>query len=253
MKISITELEVVACHGVLDFEKVNPQKFVFDVCIEVDDVAAYGDDISATVNYAEVCALIEKITKGNVFNLIEKLACECAFAILENFDKAQAVRVKCAKPQAPLAQKFSSIAAETELERVRAYLSLGSSVGDRRGALDKAIKLLGETRGIKVEKVSPYIETPPYGGVAKNAFLNCAARVGTFLPPHKLLDEIHGIEDALGRERGKRWDDRTADIDIIFYGDRRICDERLTVPHPDWENRDFVKIPLAAVALGNIK
>lgn len=249
MEIDIIGLEVTACHGVFDCEKVNPQKFVFDVCISVDFFSAVNtDDISATVNYAEVCALIEKITKENKFNLIEKLALECAFSILENFEEVQAVKLTCNKPEAPLPQKFKSVAVTVELERVKAYLSIGSSTGDREKTLRTAVKLLGETRGVKVEKVSEFIETEPYGGVAKNKFINGAVCVSTFLPPYALLDEIHRIENELGRVRKKRWDDRTLDIDIIFYGDKTICDETLIIPHPDYTNRDFVKIPLKSIA-----
>ena len=249
MEINIRGLEVSACHGVLDFEKVNPQKFVFDLDLGVDFFESVGnDDLNGTVNYAEVCALVEKITKENKFNLIEKLALECAFQILENFKKVQKIRLVCNKPQAPLTQKFKSVGTAVELERVKAYLSLGASVGDREGYLNRAIELLDKTRGVKVEKVSPFLETEPYGGVAKNRFLNCAVQIGTFLPPHKLLDEIHRIEDSLGRVREKRWDDRTLDIDIIFYGDKEICDETLTIPHPDYKNRDFVIEPLKSIA-----
>lgn len=246
--IKIRGLEVTACHGVLDFEKVKPQKFIFDADMETDFYPAFDDDIGSTVNYAEVCELVEKITAENSFNLIERLSLECAFGILESFPPVTRVCLTCFKPQAPVAQKFSNVGVTVSLERVKAYLSLGSSSGDREGYLKKAVSLLDQTRGIKVEKVSEFIETPPYGGVAKNKFLNCAACVSTFLPPRALLGEIHRIEAACGRVREKRWDDRTLDIDIIFYGDKIIRDETLTVPHRDYKNRDFVKIPLKSIA-----
>lgn len=249
MEINIEGLEVSACHGVLDFEKVNKQKFVFDIVMSADIFsAAASDELSDTVNYADVCALIENITEGSKFNLIEKLASECAFRIFENFKKVRKLKLTCSKPEAPVKQKFKNISVTVELERVKAYLSLGSSMGEREATLYRAVDLLNETRGISVEKVSKFIETEPYGGVAKNKFLNGAVCIDTFLPPHMLLDEIHRIEKKLGRVRQKRWDDRTADIDIIFYGDRQISDETLIIPHPDYENRDFVKIPLKEIA-----
>ena len=248
-KIEIHGLEISACHGVLDLEKVKPQKFIFDAELEVDFLSVLKTDgIKGTVNYAEVCAVIEKITKENKFNLIEKLALECAYRILEKFVAVQKIRLTCKKPEAPIPQKFESVAVTVELERVKAYLSIGSSLGDRQANLYTAIKLLGETRGISVEKVSAFIETEPYGGIAQNNFLNGALCVSTFLPPHDLLGEIHRIEKTCGRVRKKRWDDRTLDIDIIFYGDKTICDETLTIPHPDYQNRDFVKIPLKSIA-----
>ena len=247
-KINIEGLEFSACNGGLEFEKVKPQKFVFDAELTVGLMPALNDELSSTVNYAEVCSLLEEAVTGNSFNLIEKLALECAFKILEKFSSVDAVKLTVNKPQAPITQKFKSVGVTVELERVKAYLSLGSSVGDRQGYLNKAISALDGTRGITVEKVSPFMETAPYGGVAKNKFVNCAVCVQTFLPPHSLLDEINRIEQECGRVRDRRWDDRTLDIDIIFYGDKIICDERLTVPHCDYKNREFVKIPLKKIA-----
>ena len=248
-KILIRGLEISACHGVKDFEKVTPQRFIFDADVKCDFYgAAKTDDIDDTVNYSHICKTIDEITKGKVFNLIEKLAYECAFAVMEKFERVQGVKLTVHKPDAPLKCKFSSVAVTVECERESAYLSLGSSMGDRKKTLDTAIEKLNKTRGIKVEKISDYIETAPYGGVAKNKFLNCAVCVSTFLNPFKLLDEIHRIEDEGGRVRKEHWEDRTLDIDIIFFGNKTIKSQALTVPHPDYKNRDFVKIPLQQIA-----
>ena len=247
--VKVFGLEISACHGVNDFEKVTPQRFIFDVEVKCDFyMAAKTDDITDTINYSHICKTIDEITRGNTFNLIEKLAYECAFAIMEKFDRAQGVKLTVYKPEAPLKRKFSSVAVTVECEREKAYLSLGSSLGDRKKLLDTAIEKLNSTRGIKVEKVSDYISTQPYGGVAKNEFLNCAVCVSTFLTPFKLLDEIHRIEGECGRVRKERWEDRTLDIDIIFFGDKVIKSESLIIPHPDYQNRDFVKIPLKQIA-----
>ena len=135
-----------------------------------------------------------------------------------------------------------------ELTREKAYLSLGSSIGDKKAYLDRAIKLLDATRGIRVEKVSSYISTKPYGGVAENEFLNCAVKAEVLLSAEQLLDEVNRIEAECGRIRQKRWDDRTLDIDIIFYGGRIINGERLIIPHPEYHKREFVLKPLAEIA-----
>lgn len=248
-KILICGLEISACHGVNDFEKVTPQRFIFDVEVKCDFLnAAKTDDIDGTVNYSHICKVIDGITKSNTFNLIEKLAYECAFAIMERFEKARGVKLTVYKIDAPLKCKFSSVAVTVECEREYAYLSLGSSLGDKKSTLDTAIEKLNSTRGITVEKVSDYITTKPYGGVAKNEFLNCAVVISTFLNPFRLLDEIHRIEVECGRVRKQHWEDRTLDIDIIFFGDKNIKSETLTIPHPDYKNRDFVKIPLNQIA-----
>jgi 2-amino-4-hydroxy-6-hydroxymethyldihydropteridine diphosphokinase len=121
-------------------------------------------------------------------------------------------------------------------------------MGDRKGYLDKAIELLEKTSGVKVKKVSSCLETEPVGGVAKNKFLNCAVEIETYLSPFALLDEIHRIESECGRERKVHWEDRTLDIDIIFFGNRKINSKDLTVPHPEYKTREFVLKPLKEIA-----
>ncbi|MDE6613347.1 MAG: dihydroneopterin aldolase, partial [Clostridia bacterium] len=202
MKIKIRGLEISACHGVHGFEKTSPQRFIFDVDLTADFyTAAKEDDLNGTVNYSAVCSLIETIAKDNVFNLIEKLAFECAFQITEKFPAVSKVKLTVNKPDAPLKVKFQTVAAEAELERETVYLSLGSSEGDRKAYLDTAVEKLNKTRGVKVEKVSGYIETAPVGGVAENTFLNCAVQISTVLLPRQLLKEINRIESECGRQR----------------------------------------------------
>ena len=87
-----------------------------------------------------------------------------------------------------------------------------------------------------------------FRSVAKNRFLNCAVKIKTYLTPRKLLAEINRIEAECERVRQKRWDDRTLDIDIIFYGNEIINDDNLTVPHREYQMRDFVLIPLKEIA-----
>lgn len=246
--IKIRGLEVSACHGVLESEKLSAQPFLFDVNLEVDFFdAAKNDDLTKTANYAEVCGLIVEIAAKNMFSLIEKLAYECAFEILESFP-VKSVSLTVWKPNAPIEHKFGNVGVTVCCRRERVLLSLGSNLGDKKGYLDFAVKSLNSTRGIKVKKVSSYIQTQPYGGVANNTFLNCAAEIETYLSPRALLEEIHRIESEGKRERTVRWGDRTLDIDIIFYGDKIISEEGLTVPHADYKNRPFVLEPLNEIA-----
>ncbi len=248
MKIKIRGLEINACHGVHGFEKQTPQRFVIDADLSVDFYeAAKHDDLNKTVNYSAVCSLIAKTVTENCFNLIESLAYACAFAVMENFATVSKITLTVKKPDAPLKVKFDSVEAEAELERNTVYLSLGSSMGDRAAYLDSAVDKLKAVRGVKVEKVSEYMTTEPYGGVAKNSFLNCAAKIKTLISPEQLLLEIHRIEKECRRVRDKRWDDRTLDIDIIFFGNKTVREENLIIPHPDYANRPFVTEPLKNV------
>lgn len=249
MEILIRGLKINACHGVHGYEKTIPQEFVFDADLYTDFYdAAISDDIEKTCNYSTACKIINGVVTGNVFNLIEKLAYECAFALLDGLPAVSGIRLTVYKPNAPVKFEFDTVGVTVKVKREQAYLSLGSSVGDRQNYLDKAIKMLGEVRGLKIKKVSKYIQTEPYGGVAKNEFLNCAAEVETYLSPAQLLTEIHKIETACGRVREKHWDDRTLDIDIIFFGDEIIFSRDLVIPHPEYKKRAFVIKPLQEIA-----
>ena len=152
------------------------------------------------------------------------------------------------KPDAPMKLDFDCVGVSVEVERTTAYLSLGSSLGDRRGYIDMAIDMLSKSEHIIVKKVSGCVETNPYGGVAQNKFLNCAVEIETLLTPHRLLQAIHEVEKECGRVRSKHWEDRTLDIDIVFFGKKVIETDDLTVPHPDYANRLFVLIPLKEIA-----
>ena len=102
--------------------------------------------------------------------------------------------------------------------------------------------------GCRVERVSDWISTEPYGGVAENTFLNGAMMVRTLLTPEELLEKLHEIEQAAGRERLVHWGDRTLDLDILMYDDLVLDTETLQIPHIEMQKRDFVLVPLAQIA-----
>lgn len=247
-RILIRGLEISACHGVKEFEKTDPQPFVFDADIYYDFFrAAQSDDLDKTINYSSVCKTIAKVTTSNCFDLIEKLCYECAYAVMKS-TPALRIDLTLYKPKAPMKQKFDRVGVSVSVKRTVAYLSLGSSMGDRCGFLDTGIQKLSSDRLIELKKTSEYIETEPYGGVADNKFLNCAVEIETLYTPRQLLDRIHQIESECGRQRIKRWGDRTLDIDIIFFGKEVIFDDDLVVPHPEYFKRDFVLKPLRQIA-----
>lgn len=247
--VEIKGIAVKACHGVLAQEKVNPQNFIIDIAFGYDCLkAAKSDDIADAVNYAEVCEVAHNVCANNSFNLIEKLAYEIAFSITERFRAIRNISVTVHKPQAPVDIPFGDISVCANLERVKTVLSLGSNVGDRKAMLDGAVSALENVRGIEILKVSDYIATAPYGGVAEGEFLNCACLAECLLSPRELLEVIHGIENGFGRIRKERWGNRTLDIDIIFFGDKIIAEDGLSIPHPDYANRGFVLAPIKQIA-----
>lgn len=130
------------------------------------------------------------------------------------------------------------------------YLGLGSNLGNGKDNLDKALALLSDRVG-EIIAVADYIESEPWGFDSQYRFTNSAVAMTTELPPFELLDETQAIEKEMGRthkhKKGTPYTDRIIDIDILLYDDLQIDTERLTIPHPHIETRDFVKRPLAEI------
>jgi 2-amino-4-hydroxy-6-hydroxymethyldihydropteridine diphosphokinase len=128
----------------------------------------------------------------------------------------------------------------------RAYVGLGTNVGDRTAMLAAALEQLAADRRIEVVAVSAIRETEPVDFTDQPRFLNAVVAVGTDLPPRELLDLLLGIERRLGRTReGPRFGPRTIDLDLLLYGDRQIDEPDLEVPHPRLHERLFALEPLA--------
>ena len=130
----------------------------------------------------------------------------------------------------------------------RAYIALGSNLGEKENYLDMAVASLKERRDTVVQKVSYWIETEPYGYTEQPRFLNGCMEIQTTLGPLALLDVLQAIEARAGRERIIHWGPRTLDLDLLFYEDQIWHTERLTLPHPEIEKRSFVLEPMAQIA-----
>ena len=128
-----------------------------------------------------------------------------------------------------------------------AYVALGSNLGDREENLRNALKHL-EANGVRVVKVSTFIETEPYGVTDQPGFVNAVCQVETELEPLELLRLLIKIELEMGRVRIRRWGERNIDLDLLLYEDACVVSDELTLPHPDMQNRDFVLLPLAEIA-----
>lgn len=126
----------------------------------------------------------------------------------------------------------------------RAYLGLGSNLGDRAAFLQGAVDGLATTDGIEVVAVSPVYETEPVGGPEQPEYLNAVVAVDTALTPRQLLEVAQGLEDAAGRVRGEQWGPRTLDVDVLLVGDEHVDEPDLVVPHPRLYERAFVMVPL---------
>ena len=128
----------------------------------------------------------------------------------------------------------------------RAYVGLGSNLGDRSATLARALELLGERQGIEIVAVSSFRETDPVGYLDQPRFLNAAAAIETSLSPEALLDALLEVERELGRTReGQRYGPRTVDLDLLLLEGITVNEPGLTVPHPRLHERVFALAPLA--------
>jgi 2-amino-4-hydroxy-6-hydroxymethyldihydropteridine diphosphokinase len=123
--------------------------------------------------------------------------------------------------------------------RERAYIALGSNLGDREEHLAAARAALAALPRTRLVAKSSVEETAPLAGMDQPAYLNQMVLLDTALEPRALLAACQAIERSRRRVRGERWGPRTLDLDIVRYGHRRIADPDLIIPHPELSNRDF--------------
>lgn len=128
------------------------------------------------------------------------------------------------------------------------YIGVGSNVGGRSDFCRRAVIALGESAGVEVDAVSSLYETSPIGGPPQRSFVNLVVRVSTELNPRGLLQVCKRIEQTLGREPSEiRWGPRVIDLDILTFGDEKIGEPDLEIPHPRMTGRRFVLVPLLEI------
>lgn len=248
-QIKIEELEVYAYHGVYPEENEKGQTFFVNAILTADTRGAgWKDDLTLSTNYGEVCHFIHDWMTTHTFKLIEAVAEQLARALLLKFPLVQGVELEIRKPQAPIGLPFGSVSVKIKRCWHTAYLSIGSNMGDKEKYIKEALATLQSKEHTKVCKVSELLITKPYGGVEQDDFLNGAVEIKTLLSPKELLEELHEIERAAGRERLVHWGPRTLDLDILFYDKLVYEDEELIIPHVDLHNRYFVLKPMSEIA-----
>jgi 2-amino-4-hydroxy-6-hydroxymethyldihydropteridine diphosphokinase len=139
---------------------------------------------------------------------------------------------------------------DATMRPVDAYIGLGSNLGDPEARLAAATAALGRLPHSTLEAVSRIYRTAPVGLLEQPDYLNAVARLRTTLSPRDLLEALLAIEQAQGRMRGTPNGPRTLDLDLLLYGDARIDEHDLMVPHPRMTERAFVMVPLAELAPG---
>lgn len=244
-EIRIDNLEVYAYHGVFPKENEKGQPFFVNMVLYVDTRrAGQADELTLSTHYGEVCHFVTRWMQEHTCKLIETVAENVAREVLKEFPLVEALDVEIRKPHAPIGLPFESVSVKIHRGWHRAYVAIGSNMGDKEKYLQEAIQGLADHEEILVTQVSSLITTEPYGGVEQDEFLNGMVEIKTLLTPHELLDYLHELEQKAGRERILRWGPRTLDLDIVFYDKLIFEDDVLIIPHVDMENRDFVLKPM---------
>lgn len=247
--ITITNLKIYAYHGVYEEEKINGQNFYVNAKLYLDmEKAAATDDVLDSVHYGMVCEAIHEFLTTNQFALLETCVTETIKYILKSFPLLDGMEMELCKPEAPISLSFENVSVKRELFWHDAYIALGSNMGDKEKYIQDAIDKLAEDRDFRAIDVSPLITTKPYGGVIQDDFLNGVMYVRTLLSPRALLARLQQLEQEAKRERTIHWGPRTLDLDILLYDDLILDTKKLTIPHPDMQNRQFVLEPLCKLA-----
>ncbi|MBR1744255.1 MAG: 2-amino-4-hydroxy-6-hydroxymethyldihydropteridine diphosphokinase [Lachnospiraceae bacterium] len=248
-KIEIRGIEIFAKHGVLPEENALGQKFLISASLFLDTgKAGMSDELSDSVNYAEVAAFLKEEASQKVFRLLEALAEHLAKKVLLSFPLVEKIRITIEKPWAPIGIPLDTVSVSVKRGWHELYLGIGSNMGEKRKNIEEAIRLLSEDEETKVLRVSELIMTKPVGYTEQDDFLNGALQVKTLRSPERFLDRIGEIEKVLKRERKIHWGPRTIDIDILLYDEEIIQTERLVIPHREMLKRRFVLEPLSEIA-----
>ena len=137
------------------------------------------------------------------------------------------------------------------MKSITAYVGMGSNLGDSVTQLFAAWQVLGEKTGVCCQQLSSPYFTSPVGMESEHPFVNAVGCLSVDIEPLALLDHLLAIETEFGRRRAPGvvgYQDRTLDLDLLYYGERQISGDRLTVPHPYIAERLFVLTPMAEIS-----
>lgn len=253
-RIEIRAIRTVGVVGVLAEEQRRAQPIEVDLDIHLDLArAGRSDALADTLDYCGPIDVVRRVVAEEGHQLLERVGTR----IIEEIFKDRGVtmvEVAVRKLRPPVTHDVATTGVRIRRRRselgvlqrepVRAFLGLGSNLGDRRAALLFAI------RGLEgVTRVSGCYETEPIGGPeGQGPYLNAVVELQTSADPFALLAACKRLEQAAGRVRTGRNGPRTLDIDILSYGDLDMRFPELTIPHPRMFERRFVLAPLAELA-----
>ena len=248
-RINIKNLEIFARHGALPEENVLGQKFIISLSLSLSlREAGKTDNLEKTLDYSKLCNEIKAFVEDKPMKLIETVAEGLSSMLLVENPIISELWLEIKKPWAPIAMHLETVSVEIVRKRHRAFIALGSNMGEREKHLSMAVSELDGVYGCRVLQTSDFHNTPPYGVTDQADFLNACLELETLHTPQELLEILHRIEKKAGRVREQRWGPRTLDLDIIFYDDLILSETGLRIPHVDMQYRDFVLSPLNEIA-----
>ncbi len=279
--ITLTGVQAMGTHGVLDSEHAEPQSFVVDAVMYLDlSDATRSDDLTDTVSYAQIADRIVSIIEGEHVDLIERLAQKIADAVLLSY-RIRRVIITVHKPHAPIEVSFNDVSVTIEREQKdalhaasygtqqnseyqhssqysqprqdnlapevkthTAIIAMGGNTGDVPQTLRSAVVAIDAIPGNQITGISPLYRTTAWGMDAGTPdFNNAIVEVSTTLDAKTLLGSLQMIEAAHGRTREIHWGSRPLDLDIVDFDGEVSADPDLTLPHPRAWQRAFVLAP----------
>lgn len=246
--LEIKQLEIFAYHGLFPSEKELGQKFVVDMAIDFDmSYAAKDKNLEKSIHYGELCQQLTKWCQETKEDLIETVAQTLIDKTFDMYPVAKQITLTLKKPWAPIHLPLETCAVTLTRQKSRAYIGLGSNMGDKAKQLEIALEKIAQ-QGITIVNKSTCIETQPWGNVEQEWFLNQVVEIETTFTPSYLMDTLLRIESEMGRVREIKWGPRVIDLDLLLFDDSIIYTDTLIVPHPYMAERLFVLESLQEIA-----
>ncbi|WP_138160332.1 2-amino-4-hydroxy-6-hydroxymethyldihydropteridine diphosphokinase [Peptoniphilus catoniae] len=246
--LKIKDLEIYANHGVFKEEKTLGQKFLISADIFYSFTsAALGDRLEYSIDYGKLCKDITKRFKERSFDLIETSCLDIIKFIFDSYQEVKRVDLEVKKPWAPIGLPLNSASVKMTRRRRDFYIGLGTNMGDKEKNLKEAISLM-EEKGIKIRKSSGLLGNKAWGKTDQADFLNQIVIASSYEEPEDLLKILNDIEEEMGRKRIEKWGPRIIDLDILFVDYEIIYTDKLIVPHPYIQYRDFILQQLYEIA-----
>lgn len=247
-QLHIKNLEIFAHHGLFPAEKELGQKFIISADLSYDMTRAATElDLDASIHYGILSQQLTDWCQEKSEDLIETVAYKLVDRIFAHYPIVTEVKLTLKKPWAPVHLPLETCAITIQRRKERAFIGLGSNMGDKTGNLKTALEKL-EKAGLTITKQSSVLQTQPWGGVEQDDFANQVIEVETWWTAEKLLDTLLDIELEMGRVREVHWGPRVIDLDLLFLGQETCYTDKLILPHPYLAERVFVLESLQEIA-----